>query len=64
MEQALELLAPNFIARMAGMPKPLNGEEFKQFGMSFYLAFSQGEHVFDEVILRNLPRFAYPRSLL
>ena len=30
MEQALELLAPNFIARMAGMPKPLNGEEFKQ----------------------------------
>lgn len=23
-EQALELLAPNFIARMAGMPEPLN----------------------------------------
>jgi len=50
-EQALELLAPNFIAHMAGMPKPLDGEEFKQFGMSFYLAFSQGQHVFDQVIV-------------
>jgi steroid delta-isomerase-like uncharacterized protein len=51
MEQALELLAPGFIAHMAGMPNPLNGEEFKQFGMSFYLAFSQGQHVFDEVVV-------------
>ena len=51
MEQALELIAPNFIARMAGMPEPLDGERFKQFGMSFYLAFSQGKHVFDEVII-------------
>lgn len=51
MEQALELLAPNFIAHMAGMPKPLDGEGFKQFGMSFYLAFSQGKHVFDEVLV-------------
>ena len=51
MEQALELLAPNFIARMAGIPEPLDGEGFKQFGMSFYLAFSQGKHVFDEVLV-------------
>ncbi|MEG4281434.1 ester cyclase [Microcoleus sp. MON1_C1] len=50
-EQALELLAPNFIARMAGMPEPLDGEGLKQFGMSFYLAFSQGKHVFDEVLV-------------
>lgn len=51
MEQALELLAPNFIARLVGIPKPLNAEEFKQFGMSFYLAFSQGKHVFDEIVV-------------
>jgi predicted ester cyclase len=50
-EQALELLAPNFIARMAGIPEPLDGEGFKQFGMSFYLAFSQGKHVFDDVLV-------------
>jgi predicted ester cyclase len=50
-EQALELLAPNFTARMAGIPQPLNGEDFKQFGMSFYLAFSQGQHVFDEIVV-------------
>lgn len=51
MEQALELLAQNFIAHMAGMPELLDGEGFKQFGMSFYLAFSQGKHVFDEVLV-------------
>ncbi|MFB2836339.1 ester cyclase [Floridanema evergladense] len=50
-EQALELLAPDFIAHLAGIPKPLNREEFKQFGMSFYLAFSQGQHTFDQVII-------------
>jgi steroid delta-isomerase-like uncharacterized protein len=51
MDRALELLAPNFIAHMAGMPKALDGEEFKQFGMGFYLAFNQGQHNFDEVIV-------------
>jgi predicted ester cyclase len=50
-EQALELLSPNFVAHLAGVPEPLDGEGFKQFGMSFYLAFSQGEHIFDEVIV-------------
>jgi steroid delta-isomerase-like uncharacterized protein len=51
MEQALELLAPDFVAHLAGVPEPLDGEEFKQFGMSFYLAFNQGKHVFDEVVV-------------
>jgi predicted ester cyclase len=51
MEEALELLAPNFVAHMAGMPETLNGEEFKEFGLSFYLAFSEGQHVFDRVIV-------------
>jgi steroid delta-isomerase-like uncharacterized protein len=53
MDKAVELLAPNFIAHMAGMPEPLTGDEFKQFGLSFYLAFSQGQHVFDEVIVAD-----------
>jgi predicted ester cyclase len=51
MDQALNLLAPNFVAHLAGVPEPLDGEGFKQFGMSFYLAFSQGQHIFDEVIV-------------
>ncbi len=52
-EQALELLAPNFSAHLAGMPKSLNLEEFEQFGMSFYSAFSEGKHDFNEVIVSN-----------
>ncbi|MBF2028860.1 MAG: ester cyclase [Oscillatoriales cyanobacterium C42_A2020_001] len=51
MEQALELLAANFVAHLAGVPEPLDGEGFRQFGLSFYLAFSHGQHVFDEVIV-------------
>lgn len=51
MEQALELLAPNFIAHMAGIPEVMNKEVFRQFGMSFYLAFANGKHTFDEVII-------------
>lgn len=50
MDRAMELLASNFVAHLAGVPNPLNAEEFKQFGMSFYLAFSQGKHIFDEII--------------
>jgi ketosteroid isomerase-like protein len=41
MEQALELLAPNFVAHLAGMPEPLDGEGFKQFGMSFDLGLAE-----------------------
>jgi predicted ester cyclase len=50
-DQALELLAPDFVAHQAGMPKPLYVDGFKQFGMSFYSAFSQGHHAFDEIIV-------------
>jgi steroid delta-isomerase-like uncharacterized protein len=53
MEQALELLAPDFVAHLAGMPEPLDGEGFKQFGMSFYLAFSEGQHVFDQILVSD-----------
>ncbi|PZU94408.1 MAG: ester cyclase [Pseudanabaena sp.] len=50
-EKALEILSPNFVAHLAGTPEPLDKEKFKQFGMSFYLAFRQGKHIFDEVIV-------------
>jgi predicted ester cyclase len=50
-ERALDLLAPNFVAHLAGVPEPLDAEGFKRFGMSFYSAFSQGQHIFDEVIV-------------
>jgi steroid delta-isomerase-like uncharacterized protein len=53
MDQALDLLASDFVAHQAGVPEPLNGEGFKQFGMSFYLAFSQGQHNFDEIIVSD-----------
>lgn len=49
-DQALALLAPNFVAYMAGVPEPLNGDDFKRFGLVFYLAFPDGQHTFDQVI--------------
>ena len=50
-DQALALLAPNFTAHLAGIPEPLNRKSFKQFGMTFYLAFANSQHSFDEVIV-------------
>jgi predicted ester cyclase len=50
-EQAFELLALNFVAHLAGVPEPLDEDGFRQFGMSFYSAFSQGQHIFDEVVV-------------
>jgi hypothetical protein len=50
-DQALALLAPNFTAHLAGIPEPLEQESFKQFGMTFYLAFANSQHSFDEVIV-------------
>jgi predicted ester cyclase len=50
-DQALSLLDSNFVAHLAGMSKSLDKEEFKQFGMSFYSAFSGGQHIFDEIIV-------------
>ncbi|MHC5749774.1 MAG: ester cyclase [Nostoc sp.] len=51
--QALALLAPNFIAHIAGTPAPLDGEGFKQFGMAFYLAFTNSQHTFDQVLVKG-----------
>jgi predicted ester cyclase len=52
-DQVLELLTPNFIAHIPGMLEPLDREGFKQFAVTFYLAFSQGPHIFDEVIVAD-----------
>ncbi|PZD71826.1 hypothetical protein C1752_04524 [Acaryochloris thomasi RCC1774] len=49
-DQALAMLAPNFVAHMAGIPELLNAEEFKAFGQTFYTAFSNSKHTFDQVI--------------
>ena len=51
MEQALELLSPNLVAHLAGVPEPLDKEGFERFGRSFYLAFQHGAHIFDEVVV-------------
>lgn len=51
LDRALDLLAPNFVAHQAGMPQPLDAEGFKQFGLSFYTAFGQGQHRFDEILV-------------
>jgi predicted ester cyclase len=51
MEDSIDLLAANFIAYMAGLPDALDREGFRQFGLSFYVAFSQGQHIFDQVIV-------------
>lgn len=50
-ERAFDLLSPNFVAYMAGIPKPLDIEGFKQFGMTFYSAFTNGQHSFEEIIV-------------
>lgn len=50
-DRALDRLAPNFVAHLAGIAEPLDREAFKQFGMRFYLAFSQGQHQFDEILV-------------
>ena len=52
-DQALALLAPNFVAHMAGLPEALDGDGFKAFGMAFYFAFTNGQHTFDEVIVEG-----------
>lgn len=52
-DQALALLAPNFVAHLAGVPESLDREGFKQFGMAFSLAFTNGQHTFDEVIVES-----------
>lgn len=50
LDRAIDLLAPDCVAHLAGLPAPLDRDEFKQFGLSFYTAFSQGQHVFEEVL--------------
>ncbi|WP_017652812.1 ester cyclase [Fortiea contorta] len=52
-DQALTLLAPNFIAHMTGVPEPLDRDGFKKFGMEFYLAFTNGQHTFEDLIIEG-----------
>ncbi len=43
----------NFTAHLAGIPEPLDRESFKQFGITFYLAFANSQHSFDEGIVAD-----------
>ncbi len=52
-DKAFTLLAADFVAHLAGIPKRLDREGFKQFGMTFYSAFTNGQHQFDEVIVEG-----------
>jgi steroid delta-isomerase-like uncharacterized protein len=52
-DQAMDLLSADCVAHLAGVPQPLDKEGFKQFGMPFYLAFSQGQHIFEEAIVTD-----------
>lgn len=49
-DQAFTLLAPDFIAHLAGIPEALDFNAFKEFGMMFYSAFTNGQHQFNQVI--------------
>lgn len=51
--QAIALLAPNFVAHLAGVPKPLRHEAFQKFGLAFFKAFPDGQHSFDPVIVNG-----------
>lgn len=53
LDHALTMLAPNFVAHLAGVPTPLDTEGFKQFGLTFYQAFTNGHHAFEEVIIEG-----------
>jgi predicted ester cyclase len=52
-DQAMTMLASNFIAHLAGVPEILNAEDFKKFGLVFYLAFTNGQHAFTQIIVEN-----------
>lgn len=49
-DQAIAVLAANFRAHMAGILETLGLPEFQTFGLSFYNAFTQGKHIFTEVV--------------
>ncbi len=53
LDLAVALLAPSFVAHLAGVTKPLDAQEFERFGKTFHLAFAEGQHIFDEVIVAD-----------
>ncbi|MEM7758573.1 MAG: ester cyclase [Cyanobacteria bacterium P01_A01_bin.40] len=49
-DRAFALLASNFVAHLAGIPETLDLDGFKEFGMMFYSAFTDGQHQFEQII--------------
>jgi steroid delta-isomerase-like uncharacterized protein len=48
-----DMLAPNFVAYLPGVPEPLHRETFKQFALMFRSAFPDIRHSFEEVIVEG-----------
>ncbi len=47
---AVELLAPNFVAHLPGSPHPMNLEAFKQYAAPFDAGFSGSRHTIEDMI--------------
>ena len=50
-DRAIALLASHFVAHMPGVSEPLSKEVFQKFGFAFFLAFPDGKHTFNPVIV-------------
>jgi steroid delta-isomerase-like uncharacterized protein len=49
-DAAQELVAPDFVAHVPGAPGPLDRQAFHGFLATFYTAFPDGEHVFEDML--------------
>jgi steroid delta-isomerase-like uncharacterized protein len=52
-DRVRSMMSPDFIADLVGIPAPLDREAFIQFGREFQIAFPDGCHRFDEVIVED-----------
>ncbi|MDV3001024.1 MAG: hypothetical protein N5P05_002630 [Chroococcopsis gigantea SAG 12.99] len=51
LDRATALLAPDFVAHVAGSSEPLDRESFADFGLKFSQAFPDGQHIFNQVLV-------------
>jgi predicted ester cyclase len=52
-DRVRSMMSVDFIADLVGMPAPLDREAFIQFGREFQIAFPDGCHRFDEIIVED-----------
>ncbi len=53
LDQVEDMLAPNFVAYLPGIPEPLTRQAFKQFAQTFRSAFPDIHHSFEEVLVEG-----------